>query len=384
MNDQDPMIDILRKQIHQSAHGRITFEQYMALSLYHPDYGYYSRPVDKVGKDGDFYTSANIGTIMADMVARYISTRIRPKTNKPLTVIEWGAGTGRLARHVLDAIQLHDPCCYEQLEYIAVETSNFHKCSIEKNVRAHAAKVNLVSHFTSPREDRHYVHLANEFLDAMPVRRLTRHKQRLCEYWVVWDELRQWFRHQLVEVEEQLLLNYIQKHGIHVHEGQTIEINLKAMEWIRHTVSTFPEGSWILADYGGVTEELYGTHRMNGTLLCYYRHRAFTDPFYFPGRQDMTAYVDFSACAREAHQSAAISASLLTQKQFLLEAGILSELESHQDPDPFSPISKRNRSIRQLLLSDQMSERFQVLLLEKRKSDAELAATHKCLNIDSS
>jgi len=32
--------------------------------------------------------------------------------------------------------------------------------------------------------------------------------------------------------------------------------------------------------------------------MCHYRHHAHTDPFYWPGLQDITAHVDFSAISQ--------------------------------------------------------------------------------------
>lgn len=100
-------------------------------------------------------------------------------------------------------------------------------------------------------------------------------------------------------------------------------------------------------DYGDVSEELYAAHRMNGTLMCYYRHLASDTPFQRPGEQDMTSHVNYSALIRTGQEAGVSSWRFLTQKQFLVENGLLDKLREHSGRDPFSEEARRNRMIRQ-------------------------------------
>jgi len=77
--------------------------------------------------------------------------------------------------------------------------------------------------------------------------------------------------------------------------------------------------------------------------------------------------VDFTACLRAAEDAGFRDVRLETQAEYLLRGGVLSWLQDHHDPDPFSPVARRNRSIRQLLVSDQMSELFKVMTAVKRE-----------------
>lgn len=367
-NDVERFVERLKNFIHQSEHGRITFEQYMSACLYDPEFGYYNRSYPKVGKDGDFYTSASIGSVMGEMIAAYILEQAALPLNKPFVFIEWGPGTGKLACDLLTCIAKRAPDTYEQLEYWALETSRYHQRVLETNLKDHRDKLKIVFPHDKPEDDKNVVIIANEFLDALPVRRLTKKNQILYEHWVEWNADKQWFQPRLVEANDAHLLHYIQRHGIHVHEGQTVEVNLQAADWIRRSVQTFEEALWILIDYGDETDEIYGEHRMEGTLMSYYRHAAFSDPYLMPGQQDLTAHVDFAACAREAAWAAAdLQIEYMTQKEFLIKAGIFTLLESHDERDPFHPAARRNRAVRQLLISDQMSELFKVLVLKKEK-----------------
>jgi SAM-dependent MidA family methyltransferase len=150
-------------------------------------------------------------------------------------------------------------------------------------------------------------------------------------------------------------------------EGQVAEINLHAAQWIRTVGDAIHDGRTIIIDYGAEANELYAAHRMRGTLMCYRRHQAYDNPFIYAGEQDITAHVDFTACIDAASTAGFTSTKLQTQRDFMVEQGILEKLQNHFDLNPFSEAAKKNRAIRQLLLSDQMSELFKVLILTKDK-----------------
>lgn len=49
--------DVIRRE------GPIPFSRYMALCLYEPELGYYSRAREQFGKAGDFYTSSDVHAV---------------------------------------------------------------------------------------------------------------------------------------------------------------------------------------------------------------------------------------------------------------------------------------------------------------------------------
>jgi hypothetical protein len=56
-------------------------------------------------------------------------------------------------------------------------------------------------------------------------------------------------------------------------------------------------GVLLFVDYGMGRREYYSPARDRGTLRCHFRQRAHDDPFVWPGLQDITAQVDFTAVA---------------------------------------------------------------------------------------
>jgi SAM-dependent MidA family methyltransferase len=115
-----------------------------------------------------------------------------------------------------------------------------------------------------------------------------------------------------------------------------------------------------LIDYGLPRREYYHAQRFDGTLICHYRHRAHGDPFLFPGLQDISAWVDFSACAAAAAATGLTVASFTTQAQFLLATAASTSLFDLANSSP-AEIS----AMKTLLLPGEMGERFKLLLLTR-------------------
>lgn len=363
----EALIQVIRETIRTSPEGSISFRDYMAACLYHERYGYYMNDRVKVGREGDFYTSSNVGTLMGEMLARALLPHFRAQPPEaPLSIVEWGAGTGRLASQLLAELRRGEDGFYRRLTYTLVEASPYHRRLQLETLQPFAERVQrrTEDEWRAERVHPGTVVIANELLDAFPVYRIGRRNGLLHELRVGWDEA----EGRLAECREPLrgeLLRDAERQGAVPEEGQTTELNVEAGRWIAMIGERLPDGKLIVIDYGAEAEELTAPHRMQGTLMCYRRHRAHNNPYIHVGEQDMTAHVNFTACLDAGKKAGFRGASLQTQKEFLIAAGILDELREHDARDPFSAASKRNRAIRQLLISDQMSELFKVLVLDK-------------------
>ncbi|MDF2935174.1 MAG: SAM-dependent methyltransferase [Paenibacillaceae bacterium] len=359
---------VIRRQICAQPAAAIPFRDYMELCLYHAELGYYIQPREKIGKAGDFYTASNIGGILGEAVAYYIARQSR-SLNGPVRIVEWGAGTGRLAAQILDGFREHFPELYVRVEYAIVEKSPWHQKCQREQLHSHW---HLIRQLT-PEEamqgeesgEGRFI-LSNELLDAFPVHRVRQRQGTLMELHVGWDESAGSFRELERPCVNEALTDYLRESGIGLAEGQTADISLEAAEWLEERLRRLKYGELITIDYGDTAAELFGTHRMKGTLLCYKNHLAAENPYIYAGEQDMTAHVDFTACIRAGAKSGITDWRLSTQKEFLLESGVLERLVSHDGRDPFSPAAKRNRAVRQLLLSDGMSELFKVLIQRRQ------------------
>jgi SAM-dependent MidA family methyltransferase len=102
--------------------GPITFERYMQLCLYHPEFGYYMQPPERTGVSGDYFTSADLHPVFARLVARQ-AAEMWDLLGRParFTWVEMGAGRGLFARDFLSWAAKAWPEFYAALDYVAIE-----------------------------------------------------------------------------------------------------------------------------------------------------------------------------------------------------------------------------------------------------------------------
>lgn len=361
----------LRQAISESGRQAISFKDFMQICLYHPEHGYYTGKRTKIGKQGDFYTSSSVGTLMGEMLAQYfvhLFSGVPHQKSYPIT--EWGGGTGRLAGQILDELRASFPEYYEQVEYTLVEVSPYHRKLLAELEQRHPGKVTIRNEqewFSRPGlHGEQSIVFSNELLDAFTVHRIIRRGGGYYEIYVGWNEKESKFCEMETQLDNPELLDYIESHGVALLEGQRAEINLEAVRWIAKIGQWFNSGWLITIDYGDTSKELYAPHRMLGSLMCYRQHIAQDNPYQFAGEQDITAHVNFTACIQAGEKVGFSEWRLLKQKDFLIEAGILDKLQGHELTDPFHPIVKKNRAIRQLLLGDRMGDLFKVLIQRKK------------------
>ncbi|WP_169306580.1 class I SAM-dependent methyltransferase [Cohnella pontilimi] len=375
------LLDIIRKQIQASPrYGTredetvrpcITFREYMSLCLYHPEGGYYRSGKARVGREGDFYTSAYIGDIMGEVLAERLVRLAdeRFPDGGPVEAVDWGGGTGRLSAQMLNAwLRLGEEGARFRITVVDGDPEHRRQAEelLAEHIEAGRARVISTEHAEEQAwQERQVAVIANELLDAFPVHRIVRRGGRIWEWGVCWDERRQALSPCLTEPSDFRLEEWLNKQNILLAEGQTTEIGLDGAEWTARLGTMLGDAILIFIDYGDSTAELTGSHRMDGTLLCYEDHRAHDDPYRSPGRQDLTAHVDFDLIRSYALRAGWRELAYATQKRFLVESGVLTKLATHEFTDPFHPVVRRNRSIRQLLLSDGMSELFKVQIWVK-------------------
>ena len=83
----------------------MTFERYMALCLYHPEFGYYTQGRERTGVAGDYFTSSDLHPVFARLVARQAAEMWNAMGRpKPFTWVEMGAGRGHLCVRFLELV----------------------------------------------------------------------------------------------------------------------------------------------------------------------------------------------------------------------------------------------------------------------------------------
>lgn len=338
-----------------AAGGAIGFDEFMRMALYEPGLGYYASDTQKFGRtaeDGsDFITAPELTPLFGQALATQIAEVCAQSAPR---VLEFGAGSGRLAADLLNA--LGDACT----EYAIVELSGDLRARqrerIARDAAMHAHKVRWLD--ALPERFDGCV-IGNEVLDAMPVRVVER-ADRWVERTVTWRDARfAWMQRALDPAAQAMLDATTAEYGERPH-GYITELAQEAAAFTATVARMLGTGAAIFIDYGFPAAEFHHPQRSAGTLICHLRHRAHDDPFWHPGLQDITAHVDFSAIAHAAIDAGAELAGYATQARFLMNCGIVELLGAIGAPGSL-PYAQATSAMLKLLTESEMGELFKVI-----------------------
>ena len=361
---QTPLGKLLVARIREC--GPITFADYMAECLYHPQLGYYSRAESQ--RFADYYTSVDVHPIFGRLLARQLA-EMWERCGRPaeFMVVEAGAGVGRLATHILDFAARALPEFYAALRYVAVEQSVARRAAHASALAAHIVAGRATSVADVPVSIPAGCIFSNELLDALPVHRLFCEHGELREIHVGLNDAL--LCDQVGPLSSPLLEKYFSEQGIALLEGQQAEASLAATAWMEEAAQRLGRGFILTVDYGREARELYDERHLRGTLLAYTRHRAGEDFYAAPGEQDLTAHVNFTALDRAAARAGFSRAGLVSQSQFLLALGRANEFADLYDPaERGQSEAERIRArllLKTLIFPEGMGEQFSVLIHSK-------------------
>ena len=332
--------------------GAIAFSRFMELALYAPRLGYYSGGAAKLGSDGDFTTAPEITPLFGAALARAAAAIIAQSAPN---IIEFGAGTGKLARDVLTALSEQG---------VQVDSYTIIELSGELRARQQEAlkdfpQVRWLDGFPEAFSG---VVLANEVLDAMPIELVVKTAAGWRRQMVTVEDGRFTYVQQEPDaaLAEQLARQIPEADTL--PEGYLTEIHPVACGFMASLARMFAggKGAAFLFDYGFPAHEYYVDQRMGGTLMCHYRHHAHPEPFYLPGLQDITAHVDFTAMALAAQDAGLEVLAYMNQASFLLGCGI-GELLLRTSPEDAVRYLPQSKAVQKLVSPAEMGELFKVL-----------------------
>lgn len=355
---------LIREQI--AAHGgAIPFSRYMELALYAPGLGYYSAGASKFGESGDFVTAPEIGPVFAACVATAVAPVLQ-QIGPQARFFELGGGTGAFAEVALKRLLELDalPDRYAILE----PSASLRERQRERlSQRLTPPLFALVEWLDGPfQDDWEGVLFANEVIDALPTPRFAIRDGEVWEEHVVAtdDGLARDLRpadgflgNAVRQVEHRLERRF--------EDGYRSELLPQLPYWIQAVSGGLTRGAMLFVDYGYVRGEYYAADRSDGTLRAYYRHRMHNEPLLWPGLQDLTSSVDFTALAEAGVAAGFDFAGYCSQASFLLGnglAGVLERIEAIADP---AERQRRVNEVKRLTLPSEMGERFQVMGFEK-------------------
>jgi SAM-dependent MidA family methyltransferase len=344
------LIDEIHREILRNG-GRITFERFMELALYHPQHGYYSSGRQRIGKTGDYFTSVSTGPLFGRLLAKqFLKWRDQLGHPPEFEVVEFGGHRGQLRDDVLAAAP--------DLRHRVVEVGESPPDSIVGCV------------------------FSNEFLDALPVHRVTAQNGEWNEVYVATpsvagqaprlpsaEEQRQAerlpynFAEALAPLSTPRLAESLRGLPVHLMKGYTTEVNLRALDWLENIAARLERGYVLTIDYGYERSEYFAPHHRDGTLLCYHRHARSANPFEHVGEQDITAHVEFTSLIEHGKKLGLEPVRFTDQAHFLLEIGEseIAEIATRTA----GQLSQERAAIHQLIHPELMGRGFKVLVQRK-------------------
>ncbi len=338
--------------------GWMSFARFMELALYAPALGYYSGGATKLGRDGDFTTAPEMTPLFGAALAQAVAALLDQTGPR---IMEFGAGSGKLARDVLSELAGLG---------VTVESYAIVELSGELRERQQAMlrdfpQVRWLDELPSAFSG---VVLGNEVLDAMPVHVVMKTAQGWMERGVTWKE--EGFAWKLAPCSDELVQQIPSANEL--PDGYVTEVHPVSLGFMDSLTRLLCRGAQeekrgsaaILIDYGFPAREYYLDQRVSGTLMCHYRHHAHDDPFFYPGLQDITAHVDFTATALAAIAGGMEVLTYTSQAAFLLQAGA-GDLLLRTSPEAVRRYLPQANALQKLTSPAEMGELFKVLVLGK-------------------
>jgi NADH dehydrogenase [ubiquinone] 1 alpha subcomplex assembly factor 7 len=354
---ETPLLRILIQRVR--ALGPLTVAEYMHTCLLHPQFGYYQRATEKIGRGGDFITAPEVSPVFGELVSLWFLVQWRDWLQSPdqVQLIELGPGRGTLMATIL-ATAKQFPEFYQALQVQLLEASRPFRAQqqhlLQPFVEDHKVTwldslddVELA--YSSPGKIHRIpvLFLAHEFFDALPVHHLIRshHAKTGDSEWL----------ERLIDVDDRSTdgtcprLRFVKSRSTtpaaalwpshplikSILNGEPPE----SMEVPTHALAVIERLARVIEQRQGVALVVDYAKPSTPPLACTLRgvrnHR-FEDPLIAPGEADLTTDVDFALLAKAVeYTSPGLQVMSLSQSDFLRRMGIETRMrmlmQKHRD-----------------------------------------------------
>jgi SAM-dependent MidA family methyltransferase len=350
---------LIRERLAEAG-GWLPFDEFMQLALYAPGLGYYTAGGAKIGAGGDFTTAPELSGLFSACVARQ-AAEVLARTGG--SILELGAGTGRMAAAVLGSLAELGalPEAYEILE-VGADLRERQRARLDELPQELRARVSWLDRL--PQRPWRGVILANEVLDALPCERFVMRGGSARQLGVSladdesFKEIEAPADRGPALVAEAVLGDLAQS----LPDGYRSETCARLHPWLGSLADKLERGAILLFDYGLPRAHYYHPQRAAGTLRCHFKQRAHDDPFLNVGVQDITAWVDFTAVAEAASAASLEVAGFATQAAFLLSLGIEAMVARTEGAVERARLAGEAR---RLMMPGEMGEVFKAMALQR-------------------
>jgi NADH dehydrogenase [ubiquinone] 1 alpha subcomplex assembly factor 7 len=329
--------------------GPIRVDQFMEACHAHPLYGY-RHNARSIGAGGDFITAPEISQVFGELIGLWSAvvweTMGRPA---PLRLVELGPGRGTLMRDALRAGKAM-PGFLSAVSVHPVEISEpMRRLQRAALLRSDAGTEHLpaVTWHESLGEvpEGPAIVVANEFLDALPIRQLVHDGRSWRERMVALDPGGRlaFAAGETVELRS----------GLPTQQGAIVELRAGEDELLTVLAARSAPHVALLIDYGPAEPSF-------GDTLQAVRGHAYVDPLAEPGSADLTSHVQFSDLAQKARTAGLAVEGPITQAEFLGRLGIVERTARLMALNP-SRAADLEAATQRLMSPGGMGQLFKVL-----------------------
>jgi NADH dehydrogenase [ubiquinone] 1 alpha subcomplex assembly factor 7 len=350
----------LRERIRRD--GPMPVDEYMRVCQADPEHGYWQR-AGSIGAAGDFITAPEISQVFGELIGLWCAVvwqgMGRPA---PLRLIELGPGRGTLMRDALRAAE-KVPGFLDATTVHLIEAS-----APLRETQRHALALGSPPPLSPPRKgegdpaaigwhetldqvpEGPAIVIANEFLDALPIRQL-----------VFLDGV---WRERVVEIDAQGDLRFAAGPRVDFEfegrpeAGAILELRPGEDELLTQLAIGQAPFTALFIDYGPAGSA-YGD-----TLQAVHRH-AWVHPLGLPGIADLTAHVQFASLARKARAVGLDVDGPITQAEFLGRLGIAERGARLMAANP-ERAGEIETGVQRLMSPTGMGELFKVMAVRSR------------------
>jgi SAM-dependent MidA family methyltransferase len=338
-----------------AAQGPLSVAQFMAMTLYDPQDGYYATR-DPLGAGGDFITAPEVSQMFGELLGLWAVQSWRDQGRpSPARLVELGPGRGTMMADALRAART-DPDFLAGLDVVLVEASpKLHAIQAET---LKYPTIRWVDHFDDSLTDRPLFVLANEFFDALPIRQFVMADGGWRERMVVADEKGALA---FALAPEASPLEIPAERGVAAN-GAVYEIAPGREAIVEQLAQAIAHkgGAALIVDYG------YGEGAGFGETLQAVSEHKFATILEAPGEADLSSHVDFAALAQVARRAGAVTYGPVEQGTFLCDLGIVERAEALSRNHLQSMQDQLNR----LILPGEMGTLFKALAIVPKGAPA--------------
>jgi NADH dehydrogenase [ubiquinone] 1 alpha subcomplex assembly factor 7 len=332
--------------------GPLSIAAFMAIALHDPEGGYYARH-DPLGAAGDFITAPEISQIFGELIGLWCAELWRHMGEPDRVIlVELGPGSGALMGDFLRAAATL-PEFRRALDLYLVEASPVLRAQQQRRLGGLGAR--FVASIDALPEGPLLL-VANEFLDALPIRQLVRGRVEWAERLVTLDAAD---RLVFADGLETPALSLLVPPALRALPAGTLVEICPAAAALAASLGerlTRDPGAALYVDYG------YFSGAPGPTLAALRRHTA-VPLLDDPGSADLSAHVDFAAVAAAARAAGAIVHGPVTQGRFLAALGAEARLASLSARATEAQRAALRSGLERLIDPAQMGNLFKALAL---------------------